>query len=84
MLWIIVSIFLLQYLHGHHPSPQFLSAITLIPLVLFANMFINNSDFFVANSDFESATDIKLYAQQLLHTWHFVLRLSGGDLKVKK
>ena len=67
-LWIIVSIFLLRYLTTFHPPPEFLSPMSLILIIIFAIMYIDDTDFFIMNKGDESAADITARAQALLNT----------------
>ena len=83
-IWIIVSIFLLMYMEKHHPTQPIFTPITLIPLFILAIMYIDDTDLFIFNTGSESEQEIAERAQKLLDTWHFALKLSGGDLKLEK
>ena len=54
----------------------------VVPLV--ALLYIDDTNLYVFNSSFDSTKEVVKKAQNLLNTWHEVLKVIGDDLKLSK
>ena len=83
-LWLIISIFLVRYLHSKKVTTEIISPISRVVLPLATLIFVDDTDLHVFNSGSDSAEEVVIKAQRLLDAWHEVLKFTGGDLKLSK
>ena len=83
-LWLIISIFLVRYLHSKKVTAEISSLITKATLPLAALIFVDDTDLYVFNSGTDNAEEAVTKVQSLLDAWHEILKFTGGDLKLSK
>lgn len=82
--WLIISIFLVRYLHSKKVTTEISSPIVKAMLPLAALIFADDTDLYVFNSSTDTAEEVVTKAQRLLDAWHEILKCTGGDLKLSK
>ena len=84
VLWIIISIFLVQYLYSKNLNTQLSTPVSKIIMPLAALIFIDDTDLYIFNLGLDTTEEIILKAQRLLDAWHHILQFTGADLKLSK
>ena len=83
-LWMIMSIFLVQYLHSKNLTTDISSPITNMILPLAALIFADDADLYIFNSGAETTEELVVKARRLLDASHNILTFTGGNLKLSK
>ena len=83
-LWLIITIFLVRYLHSKKVTAEITSPISRSILPLAALIFIDDTNLCVFNLGTDNAEEVVIKAQHLLDAWYKVLKFTGGDLKLSK
>lgn len=83
-LWVIISIFLVRCSCSKKIATEISTPILKIILPLAALIFVDDTDLHVFDSGSDATEEVALKAQHLLDAWHYVLRFTGGDLKLSK
>ena len=82
--WLIISIFLVRYLYSKRVVSHLMIPISGLVVALAALIYVDDTDLYVFNDSNSSAEEVVNKAQVLVDTWHAVLQLTGGDLKLSK
>ena len=80
----IISIFLVKYLHSKKVTKQLLTLVSRIILLLATLMFVDDTDLHAFNSGTETDKELVTKAQKLLDALHNILAITGGNLKLSK
>ena len=83
-LWMIISIFLVRYLHNKNFTAKISTPILKIILPLAALIFVDDADLHAFNSGSDTTEEVVLKVQRLLDAQHYVLKFTGGALKLSK
>ena len=77
-------IFLIQYPYSKRVATQIIAPISSVVFLLVATLYIDDTDLYIFNSGADSTEEVVRKVWVLLDTWHEVLKIMGGDLKLLK
>ena len=83
-LWMIILIFLVRYLYSKNLTTQLSIPLSGIVMPLVALIFVDDIDLYVFNSESDTIEELVFKAQRLLDAWYYILRFTGGELKLSK